>query len=293
MASARTTTRSRADGIRRSGRRREGGTTESRRCPLEDADGRTASEGGAAGQQLVEHDADRIEVGRRGGRSTADHLRREVLGGAGDRVAFLCSLVVVVVALSGETEVDDLDPVGAGACRRDEDVVALHVGVDDAGRVGVLEHRQDLVDDADDPAKRQRSLGRNDGAEGRAAHVLHHQEWSARLAHAVVDDRHAARVANQAGHADLRGEAAEEVRILRQPGPQELDRHVPSEDGVPGCDSAPDCPSCDQPFAPARAGRSWATSTEQGACRTTASATLPRTKRRMPRRPWLPSTARS
>ena len=90
-------------------------------------------------EQLVQNDADGVDVRREARRRAADHLGRHVLGRAADRA-------VVRIAdtrhEARDAEVDDLHDVDAGAPLVEDDVVGLQVRVDHAGEVRFLDARE-------------------------------------------------------------------------------------------------------------------------------------------------------
>ncbi len=106
-----------------------------------DAHGRLAVEWDRARQQLVQDDADRIDVGGLADGVTLSLLGREVLGRPHDRAGHRH----VGDAGAGDPEVRHLRP----ALFVEDDVVRLEVAVDDPAPVGEAGRAQDLDDDVD------------------------------------------------------------------------------------------------------------------------------------------------
>ena len=105
-------------------------------------DGGVALEGHTAGEHLVEHDADGVEVGRWADGQSACLFGREVLRGAHDR-AGLGHLGVATG--TRDAEVGDLEL----AVGLHQDVLRLDVAVDHALLVRDAERREDLQRDGD------------------------------------------------------------------------------------------------------------------------------------------------
>ncbi|SII95339.1 Uncharacterised protein [Mycobacteroides abscessus subsp. abscessus] len=146
--------------------------------PVGDLDGHVVGVGLGAGEHLVEHDADRVEV-RAGIRPCpGDEFGGDVADGADERLRRRRR-----GDRAGEPEVGELDlTVGA-----EEDVVGFEVAVDDAGRVDGLEGGEDRVEDDD-------RLPRGEGAavlelapQGHRGQVLHDEVDDVAVAGLVVD----------------------------------------------------------------------------------------------------------
>src|SRR6185437_300097 len=90
-----------------------------------------------AGEELVEHDPERVEIRARVDLAAARLLGREVLRRADDRAR----LGQLARARARDPEVRDLDSTLAV----DEDVVRLDVAVDDAVPVREAQRREDLA----------------------------------------------------------------------------------------------------------------------------------------------------
>ena len=191
-----------------------------------DRDRRVALERHAAREHLVEHDAERVDVGLRADAAPARLLGREVLGRADDRA----DLGHLRVAGVRDAEIGDLDaPVVA-----DEHVVRLDVAVHHAVLVRVAQAGEHLHRDRDRALRRQRPLGLDDLLERAALQVLHRDVGPAVGLAAVVDGddvgvveaRRGLRLAPEAldelavlGIAlrhDLERDLAAEARVLRQ-----------------------------------------------------------------------------
>ena len=119
---------------------------------------RLGLEGQAPGEQLVEDDADRVEVAARVERIAARLLGAHVLGRAADDAGARDARLLRVGADLREAEVDDLHEVAARAHRLEDDVLGLEIAVDDALVVRFGERRERLAQDVDDAPEGQRPL---------------------------------------------------------------------------------------------------------------------------------------
>ncbi len=201
-------------------------------------------EGQLAGDHLVGHDAQRIDVAERGRVLSVDVLGRDVPRRP--------------EALRRERErrrVDDLRDAEVGqlgevrALARDEQhVLGLEVAVNDAELVRAPEGGRDLQGDADRPDHVEAALGER-GLEGVALHVLHHEiDQPAVLAE--VRDLDDVRMVDPVDRAGLAQEALAVRHVHPEVLAQDLDRaepldhHVPREihDGHPSAAEATDEP---------------------------------------------------
>ena len=96
-----------------------------------------AEERHPTGEALVEHEAERVEVGATVELAAAHLLGRQVLGGAHHHVV-AGEVVVGGLEALGDAEVGEQHP----AVGRDEDVAGLDVAVHEAGAVGVRRARR-------------------------------------------------------------------------------------------------------------------------------------------------------
>ena len=125
---------------------------------------------------------------------------------------------------AGDPEVGDVDPAVAA----DEDVRRLDVAVDDAAVVGDLEGAGDVGGDAGGLARGEGPVLAQDRGEVLALDELH-DDVRARRVFAEVEHGDDVRVAERRRGPRLVAEAREEVGVLAELGPQELDRHVALE----------------------------------------------------------------
>ena len=144
LASARRTTASSAGET--CGLSCDGGRGCSETCFSATATGAVGVERDPAGERLVEHHADRVEVGGRGRLEALRLLGREVLGGPQHRAG----LRDLRGAGAGDAEVGD----PGAALAVDEHVLRLEVAVDDPALVGEARAGEDLADDLDRLADR-------------------------------------------------------------------------------------------------------------------------------------------
>ncbi len=149
---------------------------------LNHPDGGVRLEGQRAGQQPVEHDADRVQIG-----PAIDFVAEHLLGRHVGRRAHHEPVVrqVFGAADAGDAEVHDLDAAVLG----DHHVRRLHVAMDDAGAMRVLERGEDAVDERRRAIGLQRSRTFGQLVERLAANKLHdHQQIRVR-SEQLVDGR--------------------------------------------------------------------------------------------------------
>ena len=155
-----------------------------------------------AGDQVVEHGAERVDVGAAVERAAVELLGRHV----GER-ADAVDLGHVRAEVQHAAEVGDLD-VGDGAVgEHREQVRRLDVAVDQALAVDVAERHRALEADLDDQLERQQLVGAAVRAQRAAGDVLHHQVGRDRVGHGV-EDLHHVRVLQPADERRLGGEEA-------------------------------------------------------------------------------------
>ena len=190
-----------------------------------DRDRRVALERHAAREHLVEHHAERVDVGLRPDAATARLLGREVLRGADDRA----DLGHLRVAGVGDAEVGDLD----AAVVADEHVVRLDVAVDDAVLVGVAQAGEHLHRDRDRALGRERALLLDDLLERAPLEVLH-RDVRAAVGLAAVVDGDDVRVVEARGGLRLAPEALDELAVLGVALGHDLERDLAAEARVLG-----------------------------------------------------------
>ena len=148
-------------------------------------------------------------------------FRRHVVGRAGDELA-------VGERLRGlgtrEAEVDDGDVVGS-VDGIDDDVVALDVGVDDAGIVDRGQAFEDLVDDVTGAAETDRALLDQIRERG-AASAVHDEERRAIGRGALVDQVDDIGMANPAHDAAFVAERFRQQEVTRERVAEPFDHHV-------------------------------------------------------------------
>ena len=144
-----------------------------------DLERRVARERDLPGEHLVEHDADRVEVGGLVDRRAARLLGREVLRGADDRA----DLGHLARAGARDPEVGHLQP----ALGADEHVVWLDVAVDDPVLVRGRECGEDLAGVVDRDLDRRRPAPDDQLLERAPVEELHRDVVGALGLAAVVD----------------------------------------------------------------------------------------------------------
>ena len=185
-----------------------------------DLDRCVARERDVAGEHLVQHDAERVEIGARIDGGAAGLLGREVLRRADDR----SRLGHLRRTRARDPEVGHLEAaVGA-----DDDVVRLDVAVHDPVAVRERECAQDLARVLD----RDRDRGRPVADEQllqRAPFEVLHRDVVRPLRVAAVEDRDDVRMVEARGALRLAAEALDELLVGGMPLVQQLQRHVPAQ----------------------------------------------------------------
>ncbi len=195
-----------------------------------DADRGVGLKGQAAGDQLIKHDAERIDVGAGVARLPQALLGSHIRRGAHQRAG--CGVFDAGYQL-GNAEVGEDDAARA----IQHDVGRFDVAVDHIALVGVGERRADILNDADGLGQRQalalRGVFFQSILERAAVNKLHHHVIRRAVVIEVVDlnDVGVAQCADVLG---LAREAAEEVRVFGQERVHEFDGHVAVEAGLIG-----------------------------------------------------------
>ena len=185
-----------------------------------DLERRIARERHLPGEHLVEHDADRVEIGGLVDRRAARLLRREVLRGADDRA----DLGHLAGAGPRDPEVRHLDPPLAS----DEDVVRLDVAVDDPVPVRGAECGEDLAGVVDRDLDRGLPAGDDQLLQRAPVEELHRDVVGA-LGLAAVVDRDDVRMREPGGVLRLAPEALHERVVGRVAVVEDLDRDPAAE----------------------------------------------------------------
>ncbi|MEM9595057.1 MAG: hypothetical protein AAGD06_12360 [Acidobacteriota bacterium] len=187
-----------------------------------------AVEGEAAGDHLVKHDAEGVEVGGGGDLRRPLHLLRRHVGrrtddsGAGDPRR----QGVGGAGPPGDAEVGHHRPHAAAVLRHEEDVLGLEVPVDDPGPVGSVEGGGHLLQ------KRQAGLGGHPPlppqplGQGLPLEQLHGQEGYGVAPSPVlteVEDAADVGVGHQPGEGDLPLETVDGAGLLLQVGAHRLE----------------------------------------------------------------------
>ncbi len=221
-------------GARRPRRRRPAappaGLPDGGRVALQSGDGDRpvggAGEGHLAGQALVQHEAERVEVGPTVEREPEHLLRRQVLGRAHHHVLGREVLVASLDRL-GDAEVRQLDP----ALRRHQHVARLDVAVDEAGLVGVRQRGGHRPSDDERLVDAQATRLVEQRPQRPPRHELHDDGGPPGLLDRVVDADDV-RVVEAGGGDGLPAEPLDHDRVVGQRRLQQLDRDLTIEDRV-------------------------------------------------------------
>ena len=185
-----------------------------------DLDRRLAVERRLAGQELVEDDSERVEVGARIDLASLGLLGREVLRRPDDRAR----LGHLARAGAGDPEVRHLH----AALAVDEDVVRLDVAVHDPVPVREAQRREDLARVLDRDVDR-RGAAADDQLLERAAVEELHRDVVGVLGLAAVVDRDDVRVVERGGVLRLAAEALDELVVVPVAAVEDLDRDAAAE----------------------------------------------------------------
>ena len=166
-----------------------------------------------AGEHLVHHDAEGVQIAARVGALAAGLLRRDIV----DRADRLPLVLDDLVFQRGDAEVGHLD----GAVLEQHDVVGLDVAVDDAALVRVLERAGDLPGEMQRLPPAERAAALHIHLERDPVDILHHEVFDVVRAADVVD-RDDVVVGELGDRVRLREEAAAELLVLRHLRPHDL-----------------------------------------------------------------------
>ena len=189
----------------------------------------------AAGQQLVQGAAQRVQVGRRAGRFADDQLGSHVRGRP-DRLAGTRDLRVAGAERDGEAEVEHADRT----VRPQDEVGRLEVAVDQGHGVRGRQHRAGLGGDRGRPADGKRAVLGDDVGDADAVDVLHHQVRATVGGDAGVVDRRHAGMLKARGDPGFAVEAPHQLRVGDPVGePDEFDRDAAVEPQIAGAQTSP------------------------------------------------------
>ena len=175
----------------------------------------------AARERVVEHAAERVDVGPRVDLAALELLRRHEVRGA-DPLPRRRQPRVRADHL-GEAEVGEI-----GVLAAEQHVRGLDVAVHEADRVRGVQRRADLAGDRGHALGRQRALTREQVLQVRALHVAHDQVEVPGLLARRVDGDHV-RVVDRRGDARLALEALAEAGVAGAVRGDELERDRPAE----------------------------------------------------------------
>jgi hypothetical protein len=132
---------------------------------------------------LVEHRAERVDVDARLDGAPADLLGAQIRHGADERAG---AREPLLRRAHREAEVRDADAQRVRGIARDHDVLGLHVAVDDAERVGVVERLGHLHAEVHELAELERARSEH-VPEVRARDERHHEEETVLVIAEIVD----------------------------------------------------------------------------------------------------------
>lgn len=178
-----------------------------------------------AGQHLVEHDAEGVDVAAGVGDAPGHELGREV----GDRAEQGRPGRRVGRRGAGQTEVADLDPAVVG----EQDVLGLQVAVHDAGPVRRRETREHRLHDVHGLLRREDLVVLQQLAEGDPGQVLHDQVGGV-VVLALIEDVDDVRVRQAGRRARLLDESLLERGVVGEVAVHDLDRDAALEAEVGG-----------------------------------------------------------
>ena len=171
-------------------------------------------------EQGVERGRERVDVGRHRRPVPRQHLGRHVLERAGEAAELHGG--GLRPDEPGDAEVAQLHV----AVARHQDVLRLHVAVQDPGGVGGGERLGQPDADGQRPGPLERALGGDLVGQGPAGHVLHDEVGLAQLGEAGVVDGDDGRVARQRPHGGALALEAGHGGLVERGGPDHLDGDV-------------------------------------------------------------------
>jgi len=184
------------------------------------------AEGQARGEQLVEHDAHRVDVGAPVDLLSHGLLDAHVIRGSHDRPRARERHVLLIHALElGDAEVEDLDLGHVGGMRLvEEHVLWFHVAVDDALEVGGLQRVEDRADHVGGQRNRHGADLLEQTVEALALEQLHGDERNAVGVGAGVDDLDDVGMSDQGRGLGFAPDAGEDLVVARERVVQQLER---------------------------------------------------------------------
>ena len=184
-----------------------------------------AGERRGAGQALIGHHSQGVQIAGRGGLVSLGPFGRQVAGRA-DQLPAGRDLRRADGAR--DTEIGDLDD----AARSKQQVARLDVAMDHPGGVRGLQAGRGLGHDVHGPAGFQRAAGQH-GLQGRAVDQFHHQVRRLPVGRlTVVKNLRDVLMGQAAGLPRLGAEPGQHLATLRVAGVQQLDRHGPGQHGI-------------------------------------------------------------
>jgi hypothetical protein len=185
----------------------------------------------APGEQLLHHDAQRVEVRARVHVGAEELLRRHVLR----RAEHLARLREARVRADlREAEIQDLGDLLVLVLAHHEHVVGLEIAVHDAALVRVRQALRDVAREHDGARLAQAPLAREHVGEALAVHVLHGDVEQALGRLAEVEHAHDVAVREQAGRLGLALEAGAAARVEREIAVEDLHREEARDAHVRG-----------------------------------------------------------
>ena len=194
---------------------------------------RLGHEGRLAGQGLVHHHREGVEIGAHVDLGAAGLLRAHILWCADDAAGGGDVLGLGGHGL-GDAEVEHFDEVGLAVHLLQEDVVRFEVPMHQALAVGLGEGLEDLGGDAHQPLRRHRRLGREHVGQGPPGEKLHGEEEVAIRHLAKVEHPHRVGVFEHARGLGLAAEARDHIARALHVGAQDLDGQHVAGGGVLG-----------------------------------------------------------
>jgi hypothetical protein len=194
-------------------------------------------EGHASGEKFVGHDAQRVDVDRLVDRFPERLLRRHVLRCAGDHPGL--GHVGGGFDHLGDAEVGEIHT----ARIVEQDVLRLHIAVDDPGAVGVVESLGHILEDARAFARSQSAVLDSLGERPPGNEAHGHPRCPGFGVDVVREDRNDLRMFETRDGLRLPTEALGERGVVEELGRQDLERHVAVERGLVGLEDAGHAPA--------------------------------------------------